>query len=219
VRIVDGDTIVVSFGGTDYKLRYIGMDTPETVDPTSPVQWMGSQATAANTALVAGKTVYLEKDVSDVDRYDRLLRYVWLADGAAWTLVNLELVKQGVASAISYPPDTKYDALYADAESIARQSGIGLWGVPPTTAPTAVPTAHPTPKPTPRPTPRPTPKPTPKPSNCHPSYVGVCVKEGIGDYDCAGGSGNGPNYVKGPFDVVGYDEFDLDRDNDGVGCE
>ena len=56
-------------------------------------------------------------------------------------------------------------------------------------------------------------------SNCHSSYSGVCLKSGIGDYDCAAGSGNGPNYIAGPFMVVGPDEFDLDRDGDGVGCE
>lgn len=87
---------------------------------------------------------------------------------------------------------------------------------------TARPTARPAPKPSPRPTPRPTPVPTEKPkpaSNCHPSYRGACLIGGIGDYDCAAGSGNGPNYVAGPIDVVGYDEFGLDRDGDGVGCE
>ena len=52
-----------------------------------------------------------------------------------------------------------------------------------------------------------------------PSYRGVCLKQGIGDYDCSSGTGNGPNYVRGPVDVVGPDEFDLDRDGDGVGCE
>ena len=56
-------------------------------------------------------------------------------------------------------------------------------------------------------------------ANCHPSYEGVCLTPGIGDYDCAGGSGNGPNYAAGPFRVVGPDEFDLDRDGDGIGCE
>ncbi len=61
---------------------------------------------------------------------------------------------------------------------------------------------------------------TPAPvANCHPSYIGVCLTQGIGDYDCAGGSGNGPNYIAGPFQVVGNDEFDLDRDGDGIGCE
>ncbi len=59
----------------------------------------------------------------------------------------------------------------------------------------------------------------PKPPNCHPSYANVCLKIGAGDYDCAGGSGNGPNYVSGPVRVVGYDEFGLDRDKDGWGCE
>ena len=56
-------------------------------------------------------------------------------------------------------------------------------------------------------------------ANCHPSYAGVCLLIGAGDYDCAGGSGNGPNYVRGPVRVVGYDEFGLDRDGDGWGCE
>jgi hypothetical protein len=55
--------------------------------------------------------------------------------------------------------------------------------------------------------------------NCDPSYPGVCLRVGIGDYDCAGGSGNGPNYVDGPIKVTGPDSFDLDRDGDGVGCE
>lgn len=64
------------------------------------------------------------------------------------------------------------------------------------------------------------PTPTTRPaSNCHPSYQGECLKVGIGDYDCAGGSGNGPNYVQGTVRVVGPDEFDLDRDGDGWGCE
>jgi hypothetical protein len=87
-------------------------------------------------------------------------------------------------------------------------------------SPTPKPTAKATLKPTPRPTPRPTQKPraTTVPNNCHPSYRGACLRRGIGDYDCAGGSGNGPNYV-GFVRVVGYDEFGLDRDHDGLGCE
>lgn len=68
----------------------------------------------------------------------------------------------------------------------------------------------------------PPPDPTPRPvsgGSCHPSYRDACLKKGIGDYDCASGSGNGPNYVSGPIRVVGFDEFDLDRDGDGIGCE
>lgn len=54
---------------------------------------------------------------------------------------------------------------------------------------------------------------------CHPSYKGACLKVNAGDYDCAGGSGNGPNYVQGPIRVVGSDPFRLDADRDGIGCE
>jgi micrococcal nuclease len=207
VRVVDGDTIVVAFGGKEYKVRYIGMDSPETVDPNSPVQWMGSQATAANVALVDGATVFLEKDVSEVDRFDRLLRYVWLADGAAWTLVNLELVRQGVASAKSYPPDTAYDELYQAAEGEAQSVAVGLWGPPPAPA-----IAKATPKPTPRPTAKPTAKPKPA-SNCHPSYD-PCLPI-VDDLNCPDVRDMG----LAPVTVIGPDDYGLDRDNDGFGCD
>ena len=211
VRVVDGDTIVVAFGGKQYKVRYIGMDSPETVDPNSPVQWMGSQATAANTALVGGATVFLEKDVSEVDRYDRLLRYVWLADGATWTLVNLELVRQGVASAKSYPPDTAYDELYQAAEGDARSVAVGLWG--PTPAPViAKATSKPTPRPTAKPTARPTAKPKPA-SKCHPSYR-PCLPI-VDDLDCPDVRDMG----LAPVRIIGPDDYRLDRDGDGLGCE
>ncbi len=120
--VVDGDTIRVSIDGRRYTVRYIGIDTPETVRPDHPVEWMGPEATAANEALVAGKTVYLEKDVSETDRYGRLLRYVYLADG---TMVNLELVRQGYAHAGSYPPDVKHQSRLNRAEREAREAGRG----------------------------------------------------------------------------------------------
>jgi micrococcal nuclease len=211
VRVVDGDTIVVAYGGKEYKLRYIGMDSPETVDPNSPVQWMGAQSTAANAALVDGKTVYLEKDVSEVDPFGRLLRYVWLTDGAAWTLVNLELVRQGVASAKSYPPDVRYDALYAATEADAKVAAVGLWA--PTPAP---PTPAPTPKPTSVPTAVPFVEPEPEPepaSKCHPSYD-PCLPI-VGDLNCPDVRALGA----APVDVIGPDDYGLDRDNDGIGCE
>jgi micrococcal nuclease len=131
VRIVDGDTIVVAYGGKQYKVRYIGMDTPETVDPNSPVEWMGPQASAANSKLVAGKDVVLEKDVSEVDQYGRLLRYVWLKPAGKWLLVNLELVRRGFASVATFPPDVKYVDVYRAAERVARAAGVGLWGPTP----------------------------------------------------------------------------------------
>jgi len=125
VRVVDGDTIEVEMGGREYRLRYIGIDAPETVKPDTPVEWMGPEASAANAALVEGKTVYLEKDVSETDRYNRLLRYVFLADG---TFVNAELVRQGYAQAITYPPDVKYQKLLRQMQQQAQQAGRGLWG-------------------------------------------------------------------------------------------
>jgi hypothetical protein len=94
----------------------------------------------------------------------------------------------------------------------------------PTAVPTAIPTAVPTPIPTAVPVVVPVVVATPvpfvaPPATCHTSYVGVCLTPGIGDYDCAGGSGNGPNYIMGPFQVVGPDEYGLDSDGDGTGCE
>jgi micrococcal nuclease len=128
VRVIDGDTIVVRLGGHDQRLRYIGMNTPETVKPGSPVEWMGPEASRANAALVAGQTVVLEKDLSETDQYGRLLRYVWLVDGERWTLVNLELVRQGYAQVETDPPDVRYADRFVAAQRAAREAGLGLWG-------------------------------------------------------------------------------------------
>ena len=128
VRVVDGDTIIVRIGGRDERLRYIGMDTPETVKPDTPVQWMGPEASRANAALVAGQNVVLEKDVSETDRYGRLLRYVWLYDGARWTLVDLELVAEGFAQVETDPPDVKYAGRFVAAERAARSCGARAVG-------------------------------------------------------------------------------------------
>jgi len=135
IRVVDGDTIVVRLGGRDQRLRYIGMDTPETKKPDTPVQWMGPEASRANTALVKGRTVVLEKDVSETDRFGRLLRYVWLVDGDRWTLVDLELVRRGFAQVETDPPDVKYADRFVAAQRSAREAGIGLWGPRPSGAP------------------------------------------------------------------------------------
>ena len=131
VRVVDGDTLIVDRGHGQERLRYIGMDTPETVKPGSPVEWMGPEASAANRALVEGRTVVLEKDVSETDRYGRLLRHVWLREKSAWLLVDLELVREGYARVSTYPPDVKYVDLYLAAQVDAREHDRGLWGAGP----------------------------------------------------------------------------------------
>ena len=129
VDVVDGDTIKVTIAGERYTIRYIGIDTPETVREGTPVEWMGPEATEANRRLVEGQTVYLEKDVSETDRYGRLLRYVYLADG---TFVNGELVRQGYAQAITYAPDVKHQDILLRMQREAREAERGLWGPAPT---------------------------------------------------------------------------------------
>ncbi len=120
VRVIDGDTIELESG---QKVRYIGIDTPEIHHPTKSVECFGEQAAEKNRALVEGKLVKLEKDVSEVDRYGRLLRYVYV-DGV---MVNELLVREGYARASSYPPDIKYQDKFRAAESQAQQAGEGLW--------------------------------------------------------------------------------------------
>lgn len=119
-RVVDGDTIVLA---DERRVRYIGVDTPETKAPNTPVQCFGEEAFEYNHQLVAGKYVELEKDVNDTDRYGRLLRYVYI-DGA---MVNLTLVEEGYAVARSYPPDIAHQDALREAEQRARQAEAGLW--------------------------------------------------------------------------------------------
>jgi micrococcal nuclease len=134
MRVIDGDTIEVSMGSKLYKVRYIGIDAPETKHPEEPVEWMGQEAAARNGELVRGKVVELEKDVSETDQYSRLLRYVWVGD----LMVNAELVRLGYATVSTYPPDVKYKGLFLRLQEEARKAGLGLWGptpVPPTPVP------------------------------------------------------------------------------------
>jgi micrococcal nuclease len=126
---VDGDTIRVLVGGTEERVRYIGIDTPElnASSPATPDPY-AEAATDANARLLSGGRLVLETDVSERDQYGRLLRYAWVDRGGTWTLVNLELVVQGYAQVATYPPDVKYvDALLA-AQREARDAGRGLWG-------------------------------------------------------------------------------------------
>ncbi len=127
VRVVDGDTIVIDRGRGNERVRYIGIDTPESVKPNTPVEFMAKEASAANEALVAGREVVLEQDVSNTDRYDRLLRYIWLREGDGWVFVNLELVRRGFAQVATYPPDVRWTDTFLSAQQDARDAGRGLW--------------------------------------------------------------------------------------------
>ena len=117
VKVIDGDTITIEGG---YKVRYIGIDTPE-IHPR--LEAYGMEAWQANRQLVEGKRVRLEQDVSKTDKYGRLLRYVYIDD----TFVNAELVKEGLATAKAYPPDTKYQDYLEQMEMEARLAGRGMW--------------------------------------------------------------------------------------------
>jgi micrococcal nuclease len=134
-RIIDGDTIVVAVGKKSYHVRYIGMDTPEEVKPDTPIQAMAREAAAANARLVAGKNVILERDVSETDRFGRLLRNVWVQRNGVMTLVGLELVRTGFAQVTTFPPDVKYVDQLTAAEADARSAELGLWGAAPLATP------------------------------------------------------------------------------------
>lgn len=119
-RSIDGDTIKLENGQV---VRYIGIDTPETVDPRKPVQCFGKEASRENRKLVEGKKVILKEDVSETDKYGRLLRYVYVGN----IFVNDYLVRNGYARVFSLPPDIKYQAQFKQAEKEAKENKRGLW--------------------------------------------------------------------------------------------
>lgn len=116
-QVIDGDTIVIEGG---FRVRYIGIDAPE-IHPQ--LEAYGMEALQANRELVEGKEVRLERDISETDKYGRLLRYVYING----TLVNAELVREGLAYAKAYPPDTKYQDYLEELEAEAREAGRGMW--------------------------------------------------------------------------------------------
>ena len=130
LTIVDGDTIRVDRGNGSERVRYIGIDTPETRQPGDSIEFMGEEATEANRALVEGREVFLERDVSETDRFGRLLRYVWIRDGDGWLFVNLALVQRGFAQAVTFPPDVRHADAFLAAERDAADAGRGLWADP-----------------------------------------------------------------------------------------
>ena len=124
VRVVDGDTIEVSIEGEVEDVRYIGVDTPESVSPGEPVECFGPEASEFNESLVAGETVRLVFDEELRDAYGRLLAYVF-ADGE---LVNAELVARGFARTLEIAPNTSKAPRLARLERRAGAAARGLWG-------------------------------------------------------------------------------------------
>ena len=193
-------TIEIDRGYGAEAVRYIGVDTPETVHPSRPVEWMGKEASAMNHALVEGRTVLLERDISETDRYGRLLRYVWLEgdgpDGGP-LFVNLALVSLGLAQVVTYPPDVRWVDTYLAAQADARERGVGLWGTPPGgDAPAGADAGGA----------------TAGRSGCDPSYPDVCIPPSPPDLDCG-------DIPYRNFRVLPPDPHRFDGGGDGRGCE
>jgi micrococcal nuclease len=206
--ITDGDTLRLDDGT---RVRLVQIDTPEL---GSGECYSRKAAEELRRLAPVGSAVRLEADpvLDRTDRYGRALRYVFRGR----TNVNLALVRRGAAAPWFYGGDRgRYaDRLLAAAEE-AKAAKRGLWGACPGTvldptrgietrdkpAPAAAPVAG-----------------SAGGASCHPSYAGACLDPRASDYDCTGGSGNGPLYT-GRVRVVGPDVFGLDPDGDGIGCE
>lgn len=199
VKVVDGDTIDVSIEGKTERVRYIGIDTPETVDPRKSVECFGKEASDKAKEVLTGKSVYLESDAtqSDRDKYGRLLRYIFLEDG---THVNKFMISEGYASEYTYNVPYRYQSEFKKAESDARNAKKGLWA---DDACSDVGTNTSTPPPTPSPSPSPTPTPSGVDKDCADFDT---QSEAQAYFEAGGGS---PSY-----------NFDrLDKDRDGIACE
>ncbi len=120
-RAVDGDTLELSTGE---RVRMVGIDTPESVHPTKGVQCFGKEASAYTNSLVANQWVRMERDITDKDRYGRLLRIIYMEDGS---MLNDTLVRQGYAMVYTYPPDVTFVPQLREAQTEARLAGRGLW--------------------------------------------------------------------------------------------
>jgi micrococcal nuclease len=124
-RVVDGDTIHVAVAGREETVRYIGVDTPESVKPGTPVQCFAKRASAFNARLVAGERVRLVRDAEERDRYGRLLAYVYRARDDRF--VNAALVRGGYAVPLTIPPNVAHAERFRELAATARRKGRGLW--------------------------------------------------------------------------------------------
>lgn len=120
--VIDGDTIQIDTGES---VRYIGINTPELKDERGEIQCFAKEALQKNKELVENKFIELEKDISETDKYGRLLRYIWIGD----RLINEELVREGYAHSATFPPDIKYQQRFIEAARLAQNENRGFWGI------------------------------------------------------------------------------------------
>lgn len=205
--ITDGDTMDITLpNGDEESVRLIGLDAPE-VHPTTnePRQCFADDATRILISLAKkGTRIWLERDVSDRDRFGRLVRYVWIERGGEALLLNLELVRRGAGIAYPFEPDTSREAEFKQAEREAKANDAGLWGAcggiraagesasvnegDPAFGITAA------------------------RDGCDPAYPTVCIPSPPPDLDC-------PQITFARFQVLPPDPHRFDLDFDGIGCE
>jgi len=215
-RVVDGDTVEISprIGGNE-EVRLIGIETPETKDPSEGVEPYGPEASAFTTDELTGQSVGLEFDVEREDQYDRLLAYIYVGG----EMFNEVLVDEGYAQAYPYEPNTKYEDRFAAAQEEARAAGVGIWGLPlaqqcrladrgngigegtpgcegSSASASASPAASASP---------------PAASSASAGSVGGAPAPSGGDLDC--------DQVDGPIPTPPGDPDNLDGDGDGLACE
>jgi micrococcal nuclease len=200
-RVLDGRATV----------RYIGIHTPDTEVLGQPEACYTQEASNRNKELVQGKSVFLERDVSDTDQSGRLLRYVYMENGQ---MVNELLVAEGFAQASTSAADVRHQERFSAAQQQARDAGRGLWGPPCQPTATAIPpTMRPQPPTSvPRPAPTQPPPPPAPPGNCSPAYPTVCIPPPPPDLDCR-------QIPFRRFQVLPPDPHKFDPNSDGIGCQ
>lgn len=126
VRVVDGDTAIIAIDGEDTRVRFIGVDTPESVNPDESKNTPeGKEASDFTKELLTGKTVYLEYDVQLTDDYGRTLAYIYLDDGV--TMVQTLLLEKGLATTMTIQPNSKYASSFHSTMVTARENKVGFW--------------------------------------------------------------------------------------------
>lgn len=134
----DGDTIWVDINGVEEKIRFVGVNTPELAKDGNPAEFMAEEAKNFTSNALKDKEIYLEKDITDRDKYDRMLRYIWLEkpvenptkEDIEEKTLNGILVKNGYAYSNYYKPDTKYQKYLDTLEKSAQDKGLGIWSDP-----------------------------------------------------------------------------------------